>query len=318
VTAAATVNYLPLNHEIDMRPFAVPGAETASDGDLPMAITLYASGDYFRAMGVAVLAGRTFDSRDTTDSAPVAMINDVLAERYFPNASPLGAEIDLEGTTVRIIGVVANSKQGDLAEVEEQVYLPISQTPRRYFRVVARTRGDATAAAGAIREAVWRVDPDLPVTQVRSLEQVVDDFLLPQRMISGVLGGMSLGALLLAAVGIYGVIAFIVSQSTREMSIRIALGATRRTVMRHVLGNGMRMAAVGTAIGLVGAVAVTRLMAGLIALPPEQGSMLRSGGFDPVAFVLVPVLLIVLAALACFFPALRATRVDPIVAMRSE
>lgn len=318
VTAAATVNYLPLNHEVDMQPFAVPGVETPPDGDLPMAITLYASRDYFRAMGLPVFAGRAFDSRDTTDSAPVAVINDLLAERYFPGASPLGAEIDVEGTALRIIGVVADSKQGDLAESEEKVYLPMSQHPRRYFRVVARTNSDAVAAAGAIREAVWRVDPDLPITQVRSLEQVIDDFLLPQRMISGVLAGMSLGAVLLAAVGIYGVIAFIVSQSTREMSIRIALGASRRTVLRHVLGNGMRMAAVGTALGLVGAVAVTRLMAGLIALPPEQGSMLRSGGFDPVSFVLVPLVLIALAALACLFPALRATRVDPIVAMRAE
>jgi len=318
VVAAATVNYLPLNHEIDMRPFARPGMEPPAGGDLPMAVTLYASGDYFRAMGLPVLAGRTFDSGDTPDNAPVAVINDVLAERYFPGASPLGAEIDLEGTAVRVVGVVADSKQGDLAETDEQVYLPMSQNARRYFRVVARTRGDATAAAGAIREAVWRVDPDLPITQVRSLEQVIDDFLLPQRMISGVLGGMSLGALLLAAVGIYGVIAFIVSQGTREMSIRIALGATRRTVMGHVLGNGMRMTAVGTALGLIGAVAVTRLMAALIALPAEEGSMLRSGGFDPVGFVLVPLVLIALAALACFFPALRATRVDPIVAMRSE
>ncbi|MGD8331190.1 MAG: FtsX-like permease family protein, partial [Acidobacteriota bacterium] len=157
-----------------------------------------------------------------------------------------------------------------------------------------------------------------PVTEVRSLQQVVDDFLLPQRMISGVLAGMSLGAVLLAVVGIYGVIAFIVSQSTREMSIRIALGATSRSVMGHVLRDGLRMAVTGAVVGVLGAAVVTQLMSALIALPPEDGEMIRSGGFDAVGFVLVPAALIAVAAFACFLPARRATRVDPIVAMRAE
>jgi ABC-type antimicrobial peptide transport system permease subunit len=137
-------------------------------------------------------------------------------------------------------------------------------------------------------------------------------------MVSVILAGLSAGAILLAAVGIYGLIAFIVSQGIREMSIRIALGATSRAVMGHVLLEGLRMALAGAFVGLGGAIAANRLMAALIALPPQQDDMLRSAGFDPVSFVLVPIALVALAALACFFPARRATRVDPIVAMRAE
>ncbi len=318
VVAAATVNHLPLNHESDRRPFAVAATDTPSDAELPTAITLHVSSEYFRVMGVPLLAGRTFDTRDTRDTMRAALINDVLAERHWPGTEPVGQQMLLEGTPVRIVGIVADTKHGDLGEVHEKVYLSMSQNPRRYFRIVARTEGDATEMTGAIRQAVWNVDADLPITEVRSLEQVVIDFLLPQRMISAILSGLSIGAILLAAVGIYGLIAFVVSQSRREMSIRIALGATSRAVMRHVLEDGLRMALAGAAVGLVGAIAVSRLMASFIALPPEQGEMLRSGGFDAVSFVLVPLALIALAALACFFPARRATRVDPIVAMRAE
>jgi putative ABC transport system permease protein len=318
VVAAATTNQLPLNHEIDTRPFVVAGTETPPDADLPMATTVHVSSHYFRVMGLPLLAGRTFDARDTPDSPRVVLINDVFARRHWPGADPVGEQIDLEGTPVRIVGVVGDSKHGDLAEVEEKVYLSTSQIPRRYFRIVARTQGDPVAAAGAIRQAVWDVDADLPVTDVRTLEQVVDDFLLPQRMISGILGALSAGAILLAAVGIYGLIAFIVTQSSREMSIRVALGATGGTVMRHVLVDGLRMALAGAAVGLVAALAVTRLLAAFVTLPPEQGDMIRSAAIDPLSFVVVPVALIGLAALACLLPALRATRVDPIVAMRAE
>jgi putative ABC transport system permease protein len=283
-----------------------------------MAITLHVSSGYFRAMGVPVLAGRAFDTRDTPDTMRVALINDVFAERHWPDADPVGERILLEDTPVQIVGVVADTKHADLGEIDEKVYLPISQNARRYFRIVARIEGDAVRATGAIRRAIWNVDPDLPITEVRSLEQVIADFLLPQRMLSAILGGLSVGAILLAAVGIYGLFAFIVSQSTREMSIRIALGATGRAVMAHVLKDGLRMAMAGAAVGLVGAVMVTRLMAAFIALPPEQADMIQSGGFDPLSFVLAPAALIALAALACFFPARRATRVDPIVAMRAE
>ena len=318
VVAAATVNYLPLNHEAETRPFTISGKEVPPDAELPMAITLHVSPDYFRVMGVPVLSGRTFDRRDTRDTMRVAMINDLFSGRHWPDSDPIGQQMLLEDAPVQIVGVVADTRHWDLGERDEKVYLPMSQNARRYFRVVTRTEGDPGEMTGAIRQAIWSVDADLPITGVRSLEQVIVDFLLPQRMISAILGGLSLGAILLASIGIYGLIAFIVSQSSREMSIRIALGATGKTVMTHVLKGGMRMALIGVAVGFVGAIGVTRLMAALIALPPEQGEMIQSGGFDPWSFLLVPAALIVLAALACFFPARRATRVDPIVAMRAE
>jgi len=318
VVAAATVNHLPLNNEADARPFTVPGNEVPGDAELPMAIALHVSPDYFGVMGVPVLAGRTFDSRDTRDTMRVVMINDLFAERHWPGTDPIGEQMLLGETPVRVVGVVADSRHVDLAERDEKVYLPISQNARRYFRVVTRVAGDPGDATAAIRQAVWNVDADLPITDVRSLEQVVVDALLPQRMLSTILGALSLGAALLAAIGIYGMIAFIVSQNTREMSIRIALGATGASVMSQVLKDGMRMTLVGVAVGLIGGVGVTRLLAALITMPQGQGNMVQSGGFDAWSFLAVPLALIGLAALACFFPARRATRVDPIVAMRAE
>ena len=318
VVAAATVNHLPLNHEVETRPFTIAGNEVPPGAELPMAFALHVSPDYFRVMGVPVLAGRTFDSRDTRETMRVVMINDLFAERHWPGADPIGEQMMLEGTAVRIVGVVADTRHADLGEREEKAYLPMSQNARRYFRVVTRVAGDPGGATTAIRQAVWNVDASLPITDVRSLQQVVVDFLLPQRMISTILGALSVGAVLLAAIGIYGVIAFIVSQNTREMSIRMALGATGKSVMAHVLKDGMRMALIGVVVGLVGAVGVNRLMAAFITLPPEQGDMIQSGGFDAWSFMVIPLALIALAALACFFPARRATHVDPIVAMRAE
>jgi len=318
VVAAATVNQLPLNHEVQTRPFTVAGNETPADTELPMAITLHVSPDYFRVMDVPVLAGRTFDGGDTPDNMRVVMINDLFAERHWPGASPVGEQMLLGETPVRVVGVVADTRHTDLAESDEKVYLPMSQNSRRYFRIVTRVDGDPGAATAGIRQAIWNVDANLPLAEVRSMEQVVADFLLPQRMISTILGGLSLGAILLAAIGIYGVIAFIVSQNTRDMSIRVALGATGPSVMTHVLKDGMRMALLGVAVGLAGAVGVNRLMGALITLPTSDGNMIRAAGFDAWSFVVVPLALIAIAALACFFPARRATHVDPIAAMRAE
>ncbi len=318
VVAAATVNHLPLNHEVETRPFTIADSEVPPDAELPMAFALHVSPDYFRVMGVPVLAGRTFDSRDTRETMRVVMINSPFAERHWPDADPVGEQMLLEGTPVRVVGVVADTRHADLGDREEKVYLPMSQNARRYFRVVTRVAGDPGGAHAAIRQAIRNVDANLPITEVRSLEQVVVDFLLPQRMISTILGALSVGAVLLAAIGIYGVIAFIVSQNTREMSIRIALGATGKSVMTHVLKDGMRMVLLGVVVGLAAAVGVNRLMAAFITLPPEQGDMIQSGGFDAWSFMVVPLALITLAALACFFPARRATHVDPIIAMRAE
>lgn len=317
VTAAATANFLPLNHESSGDSFSVPGVEPPSDGQTPVAIALRVSPDYFAAMGIPMRSGRAFDARDNIEAARVAIINDVFAERYWPDGDPMGAEILVEDTPVQIVGVVADSKHVDLTSVREKIYYPADQGAGSYFRLVVRTDSDPLAMVDSIRQAIWQVDPDLPINQVRTLDAVVADFLLPQRMMASALAGFSGGAIVLACVGIYGLIAFIVSQSTREMSIRMALGAGGRDVLGQVLKSGLRLTGIGIACGFVGALGLAQLLSAFVSTPDHE-TMLGAGALDLTTFALLPLALAVMAMLACYFPARRATRVDPIVAMRAE
>jgi len=316
VVAAATVNSLPLNHETSSHSFSVPGVPV-SESLTPTAIALRTSPDYFAALGIPLRSGRTFDARDNIDSARVAIINDVFAERYWPDTDPVGVEILAEGTPVQIVGVVADTKHVDLSSVREKIYYPADQGSGGYFRIVVRTDGDPLEMIDPIRQAIWRVDPDLPINQVRTLDAVVADFLLPQRMMASSLAGFSGGAILLACVGIYGLIAFVVSQSTREMSIRMALGAGGKDVLAQVLKGGLRLTAIGIACGLVGALGLAQLLTAFVSLPDHE-AMLGVGALDFTTFALLPLALALMAMLACYIPARRATRVDPIVAMRAE
>jgi len=310
VMAAATVDYLPLNHETDILEFTIPGRDPGTDRK-PTAISHVVSPGYFELMAIPMRRGRVFTDGDRSGSVRVAIVNETLAQRFWPGADPVGQSIDLlDGEPFTIVGVAGDTRHMEMSGgAREQAYLSQWQFPGRYLRLLVRTAADPLAATAAVSEAVWRVDPTLPIVEVRSLAQVVSDFLLPQQAMSGTLFGLALGAMLLAVVGVYGLMAFYVSQRTQEIGLRMALGAARGDVVGLVLGRGLRLALGGLVFGLAGAVALGRIMASLL-----HGV----GALDPVAFVGAPALLVAVAMLACYLPARRAAKVDPLVALRYQ
>ncbi|MEE8587274.1 MAG: FtsX-like permease family protein, partial [Acidobacteriota bacterium] len=224
----------------------------------------------------------------------------------------VGALLKLDGTgqPFMVVGVVGNVRQVDLESSSRPIiYRPQLQSPWRYLRVLARASGNPEALAPAIRREIWSLDAALPINQVRTLEQVVSDFLLPQRSLAESLGVLSAGALILAAVGIYGLMAFFVSQRVREIGIRLALGAQRSDVLRLVVGRTLKLTALGLAIGLAGAFGLTRLMSNFF---------FGVAAGDPSSFALTALFLTATALLAGYIPARRASRIDPMLTLRCE
>ncbi len=313
VTAAATVNHLPLNHEMSAAEYRVPGESAAPDGQAPTAVLLRVSPDYFRVMGIPLLGGRGFEDRDNQTSPPVMVINQLLAERLVGgDQDVVGMRLDVEGyeQSFTVVGVVGNTKHWDLAEgPRAQIYFAQRQRPGGYFRLVTRTPGNPLDLVSPLRDSIRDLDPYLPLSEVRSMDQVVSEFLLPQRVIAGFLGALSTGALLLALIGIYGLMAFFVSLRRREVGIRMALGARRLDVVRLIMGRGLAL----TVAGLAGGVVISFLMARLM-----SGLLFGVGALNPVSFLLVPLLLAGAALLFCYIPARRAAQVDPLSTLRYE
>ena len=273
---------------------------------------------YFASLQIPLRSGRDFSWQDTPQAQRVVIINEAMARTYWPGEDPLRKRIKL-GTADdpypwwTIAGVVGDIREFDvLTPPRPTMYLPISQADDSNYLLrdwVVRANGDAMNIASSIRAAMREVDPNLPVSRLRSLEQVRSISVAPQRFNLSLFGLFAALALLLAAVGIYGVMAYSVAQRTREIGIRVALGAQRGEVVRLLLGQGVRYAALGVILGVAGAFALTRLMTSLLyGVQPA----------DPLTFVCVTLLLGCVALLACYFPARRAMRVDPIVALRSE
>ena len=321
VINAATANHLPLNHEYSKTAFTVPGYETGSDSDIPSALELWVSPRYFATMGIGLIRGRPFEDSDNTEAPRVAVVNETMAGRYWDDGNPVGTEIQVDDIEdpVLIVGVVEDTQHQDMTNLaRSQIYFCSSQARVSYFRLIARTTGDPAEMAPAIREAVWSVDPNLPILETRTLPAVVSNFMGPQIFLSYALVGITVGAILLAVIGIYGVIAFFVSQHTREMSIRMALGARRSDVLRHVLAGGMRLTAIGVGIGLVGAFALARALSSFIGSAEQQVTMIEVTTEGLLTFVVIPLGLVLVAAIACYLPARKATKVDPMVSMRAE
>jgi putative ABC transport system permease protein len=275
-----------------------------------------ASPDYFRLMGIRLVRGRLFTAQDDGAAPGVVVINEEMARRYWPNADPLGARVsygDPTDSTTRlftVIGVVADVKQEGLGAASyAQWYEPVAQRPVSGLYLSVKTAADPLAAAGALRRVVSTLDSNLPVADIQTMEQRVGASLAQPRVSAALLGGFSGIALLLAAVGIYGVMAYAVAQRTREIGIRMALGARPDDVRRLVVRQGMVPVALGVALGLAGALAATRLMRSLL---------FGVSTADPFTFVAMATFLVAVALFASYLPARRATRVDPLIAMRSE
>jgi putative ABC transport system permease protein len=318
VESAGAVESLPLSGAVESSSFNIDGRAAAqSAAEQPNADYTEVSSHYFRAMGIPVIKGRAFTSDDRADAPGVVVINESLGRKYFAGEDPLGRRItfdnlkDPEAKWLTIVGVVGDVKQTNLnAETEPAIYLPHTQSPSPLMTLVVRTRSaDPTSVAASVRGEIRALDRDIPVTSMRAMEQVLAAS-VSQRRFSMLLLGIFAGvALLLAAVGIYGVMAYSVTQRTHEIGIRMALGAQGGDILKLVVGQGMILALIGVAIGLAAALLLTRVMMSLL---------FNVSATDPLTFAAVSLLLITVALIACYIPARRAMRVDPMEALRYE
>jgi putative ABC transport system permease protein len=313
VQAAGWVYTLPLTGNSTNGPIKIEG----HPGDSPNVDKQYVQGNYFQAMRTPLLKGRFFESRDNLNSPRVVIVNQTLAEKVFPNQDPIGKRIDVgwgDPGWAEIIGVVADAKQEALtAQHRPSTFMLFAQNAAimQYLdtNLVVRTSQDPLSAVGAIRSRIQQLDPNQPISDVKTMDDVLAESLAPQRAPAWLFGGFSAIALFLAAIGIYGVLSYFVVQRSQEIGLRMALGAQRSNVLRLILGQGARLIGIGVAIGLLGGVWAARALTSLL---------FGVKSTDLPTFIAVSVLLATLALVACAVPALRATRVDPLVVLRNE
>jgi putative ABC transport system permease protein len=281
--------------------------------DLPSVNYYTVTPGYFKAMGIPLLKGRAFGAQDTAGSELVTIISQATAARFFPGEDPIGKRVNIqnpEGKWSTIVGVVADVKQYRLqGDAPAGAYEPFSQHPYLFQSYVLRLAGKPADLAGSIRSAVRDVDPDLPIGDVRPVESMLKDSIASQRFAMRLFMAFSAAALLLATIGIYGVMAYSVSQRRAEIGVRMALGAQSRDVLRMIAGQGARLIAVGLAGGLAGALVLTRLIA---------SQLYGVGATDPLTLACACLVLALAASAACMLSAVRASRIDPIVALRES
>jgi macrolide transport system ATP-binding/permease protein len=310
VVAVSTASRLPLSPDINMDSILVQGHHTpGDDGTLVDAAAVGA--DYFKVVGVPILAGRAFTEDDIRQNRKVAIVNETLARQYWPDGSAVGRQIysgSFTSTPFEIVGVARDHKVRSVGE-DRRPYLHVPETPRTQLNVIARTVTPAAAALPMFRQALWALESNILFTDDSTAEQVAGTTVAPTRIGALVLGAFGALALLLAAVGLYGVVAHSVSRRTREVGIRIALGAERWQVVRMILGQGGRLALVGVALGVLAAAGVARALDSLL---------YGVSGFDPAAYGTAAGVLLLVTLGANLVPALAAARVDPIRALRNE
>jgi putative ABC transport system permease protein len=316
VSSAAANSALPIDGSDWNSVFAGEGKPSPARRDeLPSAAMTLVTPAYFEAMGTRLVRGRTFTSADRADARPVAIVNESLARQIWPGEDAIGKRLkqgwpEQPGTWREIVGIVADVKfEGVTERTPLQVYMPFAQDPPRAFFIIARTATDPASLASAIEATVHSFDRDLPVFAVRTMERVMESEIERQRTMEIVLSVFAIVALLLASIGLYGIVAHSVTERTHEIGVRMALGAERGDVLRLVVRHGLSMTLVGLAIGVAGAAAVTGSLRGLLyGVQP----------FDLLTFVAVAALLVLTASVACLIPAARALQIPPTTALRSE
>ncbi len=313
VEAAATTMILPLSGTNSDSSFSIEGASQGQTRVFPDEEIRVISPDYFKVLKVPLRAGRFFDQRETADSPRSVIINQAFARKWFPNQDPVGRRITQDDPGkpdpkwMTIVGVVGDVRHRGLEfEPAPEYYLPHSQLPYRGMILTVRSEQDPRSLANAVRAELRRLDPELPVANVRTLESVISDSIAPRRLSVVLLSLFAGVALVLASVGLYGVISYLVVQRTHEIGVRMALGAQRRDVLRLVVGHAAKLVGIGSMIGLVLAFVSSRTLSALL---------YNVGTFDAPTFISVTIALIAVALVASYIPALRATRADPMLAL---
>jgi putative ABC transport system permease protein len=308
VQAVELCQVVPFSGDGQGGPFTVEGFEHQQS---KVAWLRSSTPGYFEAMGMPVLKGRGFESSDTEKSQAVAIVDESLARRYSPDGDLVNKRIRIgDGPWLTIVGVVPNVKNRKLDEEPwPYLYRPYSQWVQRETMLVVRGGVDPVSLVGEIRQQVAKLDPELPLSDVKSIQQAMDRSLITTRLTNSLLVGFAATALLLAVTGIYGVMSLNVANRRNEFGIRLALGAQTANVLKLILAQGLRLAMVGVAVGLLAAIAFTRLLKGLL---------FGISASDPLTFAVIAVLLVGVALLACWIPARRATRVDPLEALRQD
>jgi len=317
VAYAAIGDSLPPDRQYDYDTFVIQGQQL-TPGEVNPAVTCpIVSPDYFRALGIPLIRGRFFSEHDTGEAPPVVIISESMARRYFPGEDPIGRRLKASGPDLHdtpfmeIVGVVGGVRYTGLDDnAADAYYQPYAQT--LYYRrtnLVIRSNGPAAALAPTLRREIRALDPDAVISDVITMEEALGASVVGPRFRTFLVGGFALCALLLAAIGIYGVIAYSVAQRTQEIGIRMALGARRSNVVGQVVAQGLRLALAGTVLGIAGALVATRLLSSLL---------FSVKATDALTFAVGPLILIAVAMLASFLPACRAAMVDPVIALRHE
>jgi putative ABC transport system permease protein len=315
VVAVGAASALPLSlegSEMDP-PYTVVGQPIPQPGDEPTALATFVTPGYFGAIGMRLVQGRVLSDRDTNSSPPVVVVNETMARLAWPGENPIGKRIrsnlSFAGAAVReVVGVVGDVRQTGLQDRPQPAcYVPHRQVPFGSMTFVVRTSGDATHAVPTLQRAIWTINPRVSFAGIETLNDLLRDTLAARRFTLALLSGFSVIAIVLASVGLYGLVSFSVSERTAEIGIRLALGAGKDSVVGLVMRQGMTIAASGLAGGMALSFVVTRyLSAMLFGVTPT----------DPITFSMLAIVVVTISALACYLPARRATRVDPLVAIR--
>jgi putative ABC transport system permease protein len=312
VQAAGATSYLPLAGAIRYVFFCPEGLVCQGVGKDPLVALRQVSAGYFETARTPLLAGRVFSDQDTAAGQPAAIVNETIAKRYWPSQNPVGKHIANSRDMIQreVVGVVADVKFNTLSTASsEEMYLPMAQVPWPQMTLVVRSQGDSRSLVAAVRAKVAELDPNLPVSGILTMQDVVANSIAQPRLVMQFVGLFAGFALLLAAVGIYGVMSYSVTQRKQEVGIRVAMGATPSDILRLIVGGGMKLTLIGVAVGVMASLLLTRLLSSLL---------FGVHAIDPLAFTGYALALVVTAVVACYLPARRATRVDPIIVLRYE